>query len=272
MRSWDALTIAEQTLLRRAMSQYSLAGSVQHYGMALRWADAEGAPASRSYTEAEQLQLIPGLAAVAMDLAERGLITVQEVQGTFPVSSDTVLTDTERQEVLAEAANWLSKPGSPRRFDLSCPEAVRELWLNDAYPSADTGGLPTWDELSIAQREVLVCAAEASGMLTGPFGIWEELPAGLGGAERLAWVDQQLAPLVPFVRERWIEVQHHPDTQGDAFTVIPLDRLRSALADPAVRYEGDDWGIGVGCTFTYSGLAVWRGGWSRAWGSRLTFD
>ncbi|MFI1105843.1 hypothetical protein [Streptomyces melanogenes] len=78
--------------------------------------------------------------------------------------------------------------------------------------------------------------------------------------------------MIPFVREGWIEVQHHPDVHGDAFTVIPLDGLRSALADPAVRYEGDDWGIGVGCTFTYSGLAIWRGGWSRAWGSRLTLD
>ncbi|MFI1105842.1 hypothetical protein [Streptomyces melanogenes] len=139
--------------------------------MALRWADAEGAPASRSYTEAEQLQLVPWLAAVALDLAERGLITVQEAQDTFPVSSGTILTDTERQEVLVDPANWLWKPSSPRRFNLSSPEAVREQWLNDAYPTADTGGLPTWGELSVAQREVLVCAAEASGMLTGPFGI-----------------------------------------------------------------------------------------------------
>ncbi len=45
--------------------------------------------------------------------------------------------------------------------------------------------------------------------------------------------------------------------------------LRSALADPTVRYEGDDWGVGVGCTFTCAGLAIWRGGWSCAWSSRL---
>ncbi|MFB7511111.1 hypothetical protein, partial [Streptomyces broussonetiae] len=117
--------------------------------------------------------------------------------------------------------------------------------------------------------QVLVCAAEASGMLTGPFGIWEDPPSDLSGTERLDWVDRQLAPLVPFVRAGWIEVQHHPDTDSDAFTVIPLGGLCSALADPIVRYEGDDWGVGIGCTFTYAGLAIWRSGWSRAWSSRL---
>ncbi|MFC0842186.1 hypothetical protein ACFH04_00300 [Streptomyces noboritoensis] len=130
---------------------------------------------------------------------------------------------------------------------------------------------PPWDELTIAGRGVLVCAAETSGMLTGAFGIWPDPPADLGSMERLDWVDRQLAPLLSFVRNGWIEVRHTPDAASDAFTVILLGGLRSALADPAVRYEGDDWGVGVGCIFTYTGLAVWRGGWSTAWSSRLNF-
>ncbi|MEE4423502.1 hypothetical protein [Streptomyces bugieae] len=78
--------------------------------------------------------------------------------------------------------------------------------------------------------------------------------------------------LAPFVRDDWIEVQHYPDTDSDAFTVIPIGSLCSALADPSVRYEGDDWGVGVGCTFTFAGLTIRRGGWSHPWGSRLNVD
>jgi hypothetical protein len=127
-------------------------------------------------------------------------------------------------------------------------------WFSGAHPTADTSALPVWDELSVEEREVLVCAAEASGMLTGPFGIREDLPADLDAAQRPAWVDRQLAPLLPFVREGWIEVQHCPDGRSDAFTVIPLEGLRAALADAAIRYEGDEWGVGVGC----------RGSWAHS--------
>ncbi|MEV6210400.1 hypothetical protein [Kitasatospora sp. NPDC051914] len=41
-----------------------------------------------------------------------------------------------------------------------------------------------------ATDEVLVCAAEASGMLTGPFGIREDLPTEPSPAEPAAWVDR----------------------------------------------------------------------------------
>jgi hypothetical protein len=109
-------------------------------------------------------------------------------------------------------------------------------------------------------------------MLTGQFGIWPDPPFGLDGAMVLEWADHQLAPLLPFARNGWMEVHHYPDEGSDAFTVIPLENLRSALADPAVRYEGDDWGVGLTCVFTYAGWAVWRGGWSREWAKRLTFD
>uniref|UniRef100_A0AAU2UY07 Uncharacterized protein n=1 Tax=Streptomyces sp. NBC_00003 TaxID=2903608 RepID=A0AAU2UY07_9ACTN len=58
-------------------------------------------------------------------------------------------------------------------------------------------------------------------MLTGAFGIWQDPPADPGSMECLDWVDRQLAPLLPFVRNGWIEVRHLPDASSDAFTVIP---------------------------------------------------
>ena len=268
MHSWDSLTIAEQTLMRRAVSGYSLAGMVQNYGLALRWAGAEEAPPPRSYTEDEQRALVPRLAAVALDLAERGLLTVHE-GGTHRAAAPVLVTRAELRQVLNDPANWLH---TRRKLRLTAPRSVCELWFEGMHPTADASSLPTWDELSIEQREVLVCAREMSGMLTGAFGIWEDPPPGLDTDQRLAWVERQITPLVPFVRDGWIEVQHRPVEYGDAFTVIGLDDLRTALADPAIRYEGHDWGVGVGCIFTYTGLAVWRGAWSRTWAERLTLD
>ncbi|MEE4541393.1 hypothetical protein V2S66_05355 [Streptomyces sp. V4-01] len=271
MRSWDSLTIAEQTIMRRALSEDSLAGVVQNYGVALRWAGAEEAPPPRSYTDDEQRALIAGLAAAALDLGERGLLTLCEGEGHRPVAP-TLLTGAQFHDVLTDPANWLRSARPRRHLCFRASESAREHWLDDAHPTADTNGLPTWYELTVEEREVLVCAAETSGMLTGPFGIWEDPPAGLSPTQRLTWVGEQLAPLLPFVRQGWIEVQHYPDAHSDAFTVIASDELRTALADPAVRYEGDEWGVGVGCIFTYTGLAVWRGGWSNEWGRRLTFS
>jgi len=175
-------------------------------------------------------------------------------------------------EILTDPTNWLWTARPSRRFSLAAPQPVREHWFDCAHPTADTSALPTWDELSVEERKVLVCAARVQGMLTGAFGIWEDPPDDLDTNQRLAWVDHQLTPLLPFVREGWIEVQHRPDAHSDAFTVIPLADLRTALADAATRYEGDEWGIGVDCIFTYAGLAVWRGGWSSEWGRRLNFD
>ena len=106
--------------------------------------------------------------------------------------------------VLTKAENWLWSPHTPSQFRLSAPRLVREQWFDDAYPTADSSDLPRWDELDVGQREVLVCAAEASGMLTGPFGIWDGPPAELDATQRLDWVDRHLAALLPFVRDGWI--------------------------------------------------------------------
>ncbi|WP_051940025.1 hypothetical protein [Phaeacidiphilus oryzae] len=267
-RDWGALSIAEQTLLRRAFSEAPLVSSIQHYGIALRWERVEGAPAARSLTEEEQVRLLPRMAEAALGLCEGGFLRV-EAPGGSPVGTDAL------REVLADPVNWLWRPVPPPRYGLVAGQVARERWYEDALPIADTGGLPGWAELDVPQQEVLVCAAEASGMLTGPYGIWDELPQGLDDERRTSWVERQLAPLVPFVRAGLIEVQHYPDGASDEFSVIPLDDLHSALADPAVRYEGadagEDWGVGVGCVFTHAGLAVWRGGWGRDWSARLTF-
>ncbi|SEG93236.1 hypothetical protein SAMN05216223_12763 [Actinacidiphila yanglinensis] len=271
MHSWHALTIAEQTLMRRALAGHALAGVVQDYGDALRWAGRADAPPLRSFTEREQRALVPHLAGVAVDLAERGLPTV-EVRQSHGAGASALVAGPELREVLTDPAHWLWTPRPSRNVGLTAPQPVRERWFGAGYPTADTSALPTWEELSIGRREVLVCAAEASGMLTGAFGIWADPPDDLGAIARRAWVDRQLAPLSSFVREGWIEVRHHPDEARDAFTVIPFEGLRAALTDPAVRYQGEDWGVGVGCVFTHAGLAVWRGGWGDAWGRRLTLS
>ncbi|MDH6576462.1 hypothetical protein [Kitasatospora sp. MAP5-34] len=262
MDPWDALTFAEQTLMRRAMFGNGLAWTIQQYGIDLRWAGAEGAPTLRNYTEDEERALVPQLAAAALGLVGRGLMTIRVRQGHFPAASDPVLTGVELREVLADPANWRWESKASRNFDLAATESATEQWRAAASPKVASDALPAWDELSIGQREVLVCAMEGSGMLTGPFGIWEDLPTELGSADRAEWVDHQLAPLLPFVRDGWIEVRHLPGASSDAFTVIPLDELHAAFADPVLRYDGDDgddWGVGLTCVFTHAGLAVMRG-------------
>jgi len=275
--AWGTLTIAEQTLMRRAVLGYGLAGMVQNYGAALRWADTADAPPPRSYTRDEQVTLVPSLAAVALDLAERGLLRVHEVRDSRDWLSEVsgpALTRTDLHDALTEPSGWTGGTEGARSFRLSAPQSVREQWWEGACPTADASGLPTWNELSVPEREVLVCAYETGSMLTGAWGIWGDLPAGLDGEQLLAWVDEQLAPLVPFVRKGWIEVLHRPEEDSDSDTVIPLDRLREAFSDPVMRYDGDggDWGVGLSCHFTYEGLAVWRGGWSSEWHRRLHFD
>jgi hypothetical protein len=272
MHSWASFTPAEQTLLRRAMSDSWLAGTVQVYGVDLRWAAADGAPPPRSYTEHEQRMLVPLLAAVAMDLVERGLLTVRESAGPRPSASDMAVEGSRLRAVLAKAENWLWSLDTAHQFRLSASQLVREQWFDDAYPTADSSGLPRWDELDVSQRRVLVCAAEASGMLTGPFGVWDGPSAEPDATQRMQWVDRQLAALLPFVRDGLIEVRRYSGAASDEFTVIAVDRLRDTLTDPTVWCSDLDWGVGVGCVFTHAGLAVWRGGWSGAWNARLTFE
>ncbi|MFF2075064.1 hypothetical protein ACFVXG_09915 [Kitasatospora sp. NPDC058162] len=258
VKPWNALSPAEQTLMRCGLWQSCLAGTAQQYGIDLRWAGANDAPPLRSYTRDEQRALVPQLAAVALDLVERGLLTVRTRQGLGAAPTDPVVTGPALREVLAEPANWLWSPKTAVTFDLHATESARESWHASALPAPTGDGLPAWDELSREQQRVLISAAEFSGMLTGPFGIWEDLPTELTGVELSEWVDRQLAPLLPYVREGWLEVRHFPVETGEAFTVIPLEDLRTAFADRSLRCDDAEEWVGLRCVFTYEGLAVWR--------------
>jgi hypothetical protein len=176
--------------------------------------------------------------------------------------------------VLADADRWLWSRATGHDYETDVPDHLRESLWNLAWPVADAEaeGLPSWEELSRAEREILVCAAELSGYLTGPFGILPDPPADLDAPGLAAWVDEELASLLPFVRKDWIEVRHVPDPDGFAYSVIPIERLRDAFCDLGMRYQGDEWGVGFTCVFTVEGFARWRAGWSEAWHRRLRFD
>jgi hypothetical protein len=85
-----------------------------------------------------------------------------------------------------------------------------------------------------------------------------EPPDELDDTARTAFIDEQIAPLHQMVRNGWIEVHHVTATDSTDYTVIPLQGLHEALADPAIRYQGDEWGIGLTCILTHAGVAVSR--------------
>lgn len=258
MSTWNTLTVAEQALLRRAMSGHFLAGTVQYYGAALRWADAPEAPPPRSYTGREQRELVPRLAQVALELAGQGLIELRSTESAwYPQPADPVVSGPELRRVLTEPDHWVWTTGSVRRFWLSAPDAVRARWQADAYPAPESGGFPDHAARTPAEEELFVCTAEASGWLTGSFGVLDGPQEEWGLAERVAWVEPQIAPLVPYVERGWIEVRYCPGPEED-YTVVPADALVSTLADPGVWHEDDDWGVGITPVFTDAGLGAWR--------------
>ena len=172
--SWNSVSIAEQTMIRAALGKASLAGLIQTYGATMRWAGKSGVP-PRSFTTDEQHRLVPHLADAAMSLAAGGLLSLVR-SGNRGDEGETVGPDGLRQ-VLEDPANWIWNPTAAGRYRLHGSPLMRERWSADVYPMVDTTGLPSWEQLSTEQREVLVCAAEASGMLTGAFGIWPDPPA-----------------------------------------------------------------------------------------------
>ena len=78
---------------------------VQNYGVALRWAGAAQAPPLRSFTEDEQRALVPQLAGVALDLAERGLLRAEGE--SHRVLAPVPVTGSELHEVLTDPTSWL---------------------------------------------------------------------------------------------------------------------------------------------------------------------
>jgi hypothetical protein len=267
--TWKELTTVEQTLMRGALSPRSLAGLIQVHGMTLRWLGGAGAPPPRSYTTVEQRDLAPRFAAAALKLASCGALSVHDAStGT----TGAALTGDQLRKVLAEPSTWIWSPRPTVRYELDAAASVREMWWHSAFPPVDDTGHPSWADLTRPEREVLVCAFESSGYLTGPFGIWSDPPLGLSGAALDRWIEEQLAPLGGFVRAGLIEVRHFPVPDSDAYTVIGLEYLHTAFSDRTLRYTGDAWGVGLGCVFTFSGAAIWRSKWSRAWHERLTLD
>ena len=231
MIEWQSLTLIEQTLMRGAFSGDRVANQIHHYGEALRWADsADSLP--RSYTTDEILALVPQFSESALGLAERELLLLREAAGPWIQDADPTPSGHVLAAVLAEPGSWIWDPETGGRYFLDAPQAVRERWWTNALPAAEVQDLPDFEALSKAQREILVCAIEGSGMLTGMFGIWDDPPGELEEAERTAWIDRQLAPLTEFVRKGWIEVRHLPG--DDSYTVIALEALREAFADPVL--------------------------------------
>jgi hypothetical protein len=266
---WESLALVEQTLMRGAFSGDRLATQMHRYGEALRWAgSANSLP--RSHTADEIFALVPRFSESALGLAERELLFVREAAGPWIQDADPTLSGHILAAVLTEPSSWIWDPETGGRYFLDAPQAVRERWRTDALPATKIQDLPDFGALSKAQREILVCAIEGSGMLTGMFGIWDDPPGELDEAERAAWIDRQLAPLTEFVRKGWIEVRHLP---GDgSYTVIGLEALSEAFADPVLRLGGDDMFIGATCVFTLAGGAVWRGRQGRDWNRVLRIE
>ena len=269
MNEWQSLTLIEQTLMRGALHGERVANQIHHYGEALRWAGLTGS-LPRSYTTDEILALVPRFSESALGLAERDLLFLRKAAGPWIQDADPTVSGHALATVLTEPGAWIWDPGTGGRYYLEAPQTVREQWWTDALPTAEIQDLPDFGALSKAQREILVCAIEGSGMLTGMFGIWDDPPGELEAAEHAEWIDRQLAPLTEFVRKGWIEVRYLPG--DDSYTVIPLEALHEAFADPVLRLGGDDMFIGATCVFTLAGRSVWRSGWSRDWNRVLRIE
>jgi hypothetical protein len=255
MISWDSLDLTEQMLLAGAVRRIHLAGAVARLGQMRRWAGVRDAAALRSYTEAEEREVSVEVSAAALDLADRGILLVRDQRGLGYQGVGPVLPPEEARAVLADPERWLWISPSVRDFDLDTPEDVREQLMDHAWPVADVR-MPSWGELTDDEQEILICATELSGYLTGPYGIWSDPPADLDTAERRAWVGEQLAPLLPFVREGWLEVRHVWDHVDFHYTVVPLEQLLDAFSDLELRYQGDEWGVGFTCVYTLAGYAA----------------
>ncbi|RKE05052.1 hypothetical protein [Streptomyces sp. TLI_171] len=245
METWDELTVTEQVLVRRAVADHSLRGSARHVTAVLRWA---GSPE-------EQPQRVPELAEAVLRLVAGGWLTVRRALGTRFVQEDSPeVTGTELEQLVADPQTWVwpwdEWSGLPA-LSLRATDEGRRRWEDRAYgPEAK----PAVHQVDLTEHEerVWVCAMEASGWLTGPFGILGDLPSGLEGEELRAYVAAELAPLARLVREGAIEVLHvaEPEAEG---TVVPLEDLLDAFGDRELRCDDrDDWGVGFTCVRTQS--------------------
>ncbi|MFE2412150.1 hypothetical protein ACFXDE_27770 [Kitasatospora sp. NPDC059408] len=255
MKTWDELTLTEQVLVRRAVRGTNPRGTAQHVAAVLRWAGSPEAPRWRGASLEEQAARVPELASAALRLVAGGWLTLRRALDTMFVQEDSPeVVGTELEQMAADPATWIRTPdGGSKAPDLSlrATEAGHRQWEAAAYAP---GAPPTIHQLDLTEDEdrVRVCAMEASGWLTGPFGILDDLPSGLAGEELRAYVAADLAPVVRFVREGWIEVRHVAEPDAEA-TVIPLEDLLDAFGNRELRCDDrDDWGVGFTCVLTQS--------------------
>lgn len=255
MGNWDELTVTEQVLVRRAVTGTSLRGSARHITAVLRRAGSPEVPERRNALPVEELERVPELAAATRRLVAEGWLTVRRAPSTGFVQEDgPAVTGLDLEQVVTDPATWLMPSGNGADrpvLSLRATAEGRRRWEARAY-APDAGA--TIHQLDLTQDEdrIRVCAMEASGWLTGPFGVLADLPPGLEGEESQAYVAAELAPLLRFVREGMIEVLHavEPDAEG---TVIPSVDLLDAFSDRELRCDDrDDWGVGFTCILTQS--------------------
>ncbi|KDN88212.1 hypothetical protein [Kitasatospora cheerisanensis] len=255
MENWDELSVTEQVLVRRAVNGTSPRGSATHVTAVLRWAGSPAVPRRRNASPAEESERVPELAAAVLRLVADGWLTVRRALSTRFVQEDgPAVTGTELERLVADPETWLL-PRDERNdlpvLSLRATDEGRHRWKAAAYAP----GVPaTIHELELTEDEdrIRVCALEASGWLTGNWGVLADPPAESAGEELRAFVAAQIAPLVRFVRAGMIEVLHVPEPDAEG-AVIPLKDLLDALCDRELRCDDrDDWGVGFTCILTES--------------------
>lgn len=262
LRSWSDLSAVEQSLVRCGLRKMPTAGIIQAYGMALRWENASDAPLTGGYSQAEQHALVREFADAAAGLIIEGVLEIRRAPAGLPQDTDLPVALHEADSVLDDPATWMRIPDAPKSncYWIYLPQRAQERWRHPAFFAMARTDYPTWQELGEPERTILVSAMEASGMLTGPFGIWSQPDPALTVQQRLAEVDELLAPLLPLVRDELTEVQYRTDVRSDAYTVIPLDELRSAFNGTEIWRDHEDAEFleGAHAVFTLVGYATWH--------------
>jgi hypothetical protein len=228
--------------------------------MALRWDGAKNAPLDGGYILSDQRDLVPEFAAAAAGLVAGAILGLRCASGGPARDTDQVVTRADLECVLRAPATWIWDVREPGRYWLDASEPAHEQWYQPAFFSMARTDYPGWKELSEPEHAILVSAVEASGMLTGQFGIWSQPDPALTAVQRLAAIDGLLAPLLPCVRDGLLEVQYRADARGDAYRVVPLDELRPAFNGNEIwRDDADaDCFEGAHAVFTFAGYATWH--------------
>lgn len=107
----------------------------------------------------------------------------------LPVGPGPVLSGQELRRVLTDPERWIPARAYADRVWLSVPEVVRARWQARAFPAPASGGFPHREEWNAVEETLLICTLEASGWLTGPFGVLQSPEGDWSLDERLAWIE-----------------------------------------------------------------------------------